>query len=139
MWMQSKAWVVECAVPSPLAGHAVNPSMGTVGSIHAANGPASGEDTALDSRLAADEGSALPRTGSYTCRWGFCCGLIGHDIRQASRRKRMSQYAIRFIEPHNALLVPRTPTSSTGSCPPTVGGIGAAQELPWMASRRVSR
>ncbi|NIK34845.1 hypothetical protein FHY15_004038 [Xanthomonas arboricola] len=25
--MQSKAWGVECAVPSPLAGHAVNPSM----------------------------------------------------------------------------------------------------------------
>ncbi|NIK03378.1 hypothetical protein [Xanthomonas cannabis] len=43
--------LVERAVPSPLAGHAVNPSMGLGGGIHAANGPAIGEDTTLDSWL----------------------------------------------------------------------------------------
>ncbi|SON84815.1 conserved hypothetical protein [Xanthomonas phaseoli pv. phaseoli] len=32
--------LVECAVSSPLAGHAVNPSMGLDGGIHTANGPA---------------------------------------------------------------------------------------------------
>ncbi|CAD0349638.1 hypothetical protein [Xanthomonas hortorum] len=32
----STTWLVERAVPSPLAGHAVNPSMGLGGGIHAA-------------------------------------------------------------------------------------------------------
>ncbi|PNV29852.1 hypothetical protein xavtCFBP7764_04740 [Xanthomonas citri] len=53
--MQSKARLVECAVPSPLAGHAVNPSLGLDGGIHAANGPAIGEDTAPASWLTANE------------------------------------------------------------------------------------
>ncbi|MCL1535973.1 hypothetical protein [Xanthomonas nasturtii] len=47
----SKRKDVECAVLSPLVGHAVNPSMGLGGGIHAANGPAIGEDTAPDSWL----------------------------------------------------------------------------------------
>ncbi|ATB58581.1 Hypothetical protein CKU38_02141 [Xanthomonas citri pv. fuscans] len=33
-------------MPSPFAGHAVNHPRGLDGGIHAANGPASGEDTA---------------------------------------------------------------------------------------------
>ncbi|RBH54549.1 hypothetical protein BRM31_20700, partial [Xanthomonas oryzae pv. oryzae] len=41
----------EGAVPSPLAGYAVNPSMAFDGGVHAANGPAIGEDTAPDSWL----------------------------------------------------------------------------------------
>ncbi|PPU30548.1 hypothetical protein XspCFBP7912_16800 [Xanthomonas sp. CFBP 7912] len=46
-WLSSR--LVEGAAPSPLAGHAVNPSMGLDGGIHAANGPAIGKDTAPDS------------------------------------------------------------------------------------------
>ncbi|AUI91577.1 hypothetical protein EBA01_17510 [Xanthomonas oryzae pv. oryzae] len=53
-----KTWLVESALPSPLAAHAVNPSMGLDGRIHAAHGPASGEDTAPDSWLVARERNA---------------------------------------------------------------------------------
>ncbi|QGJ67593.1 hypothetical protein FDU21_11390 [Xanthomonas oryzae pv. oryzae] len=48
-WMPPRRY--RCAVPSPLAGHAVNPSLGLDGTIHAANGPAIGEDIAPDSWL----------------------------------------------------------------------------------------
>ncbi|MCC8623993.1 hypothetical protein [Xanthomonas vesicatoria] len=40
---------------SPLAGHAVNLPWGLDGGIHAANGPAIGEDTATDSWSAKNE------------------------------------------------------------------------------------
>ncbi|AJQ85654.1 hypothetical protein BRM22_02605 [Xanthomonas oryzae pv. oryzae] len=40
-------------MPSPLAGHAVTPSLGLDGGIHAANGSAIGKDTAPDGFLAA--------------------------------------------------------------------------------------
>ncbi|MCC8675784.1 hypothetical protein LN460_21260, partial [Xanthomonas vesicatoria] len=46
-----KTYGVERAALSPLAGNAVNPSMGLDGGIHAANGPTSGEGTAPDSWL----------------------------------------------------------------------------------------
>ncbi|MBV6742697.1 hypothetical protein [Xanthomonas vasicola] len=42
-WNQSKAQLIEVAVPSPLAGHAAVGPCRFVGGIHAANGPASGE------------------------------------------------------------------------------------------------
>ncbi|SON78565.1 hypothetical protein XAP6984_260076 [Xanthomonas phaseoli pv. phaseoli] len=41
-------------MPSPLAGHAVNPSLEARWRHPSANGPASGEDTASDSWLAAN-------------------------------------------------------------------------------------
>ncbi|MCS3810020.1 hypothetical protein FHY19_003088 [Xanthomonas arboricola] len=43
-----QAWWAECAVPSPLAGHAVTRPWELDGGTHAANGPAIGEDTAPD-------------------------------------------------------------------------------------------
>ncbi|AZR28606.1 hypothetical protein NX80_021510 [Xanthomonas vasicola pv. arecae] len=46
-----QAWCIECAAPSPLAGHAINRPWGLDGGIHPTNGPASGEDTAPDSWL----------------------------------------------------------------------------------------
>ncbi|MBB5736867.1 hypothetical protein FHT09_002639 [Xanthomonas arboricola] len=103
--LKSKARLVECAVPSPLAGHAVNPSM------------------EAPWRHPCRQGSRN-RQGHRTRKLVGCfvedllCGLRWTDFRTHDAPNNA----------HQALLLPCTPTISTGPCLPTVAGPYAA----WM-------
>ncbi|PPU70034.1 hypothetical protein XpiCFBP4643_00145 [Xanthomonas pisi] len=112
--VRSAAWPVEGAVPSPLAGHAINPSLGTVWRHPCRHTVPQAARTAQQ-RVARSLVKSRQSHGCLDCRGGL-------QLYESWRASNTSHSACTLNTDH-----------PTDPCPPTVAGPYAA----WLPRKRV--